>query len=1120
VFVGALMAIDWEDFNASLRVRVPDLAEELFGPASIKSAREWRWGNQGSLAIIIAGAKSGVWFDHEAGTGGGFVDLVMREYGMDKKSALNWTADRIGFDFAPHPHLRKPAARLAKRIITSALAKPVHSHPDRATLARARAKALWGSAKPAPDNHPYLMRKQVGPNGLRVDALGNLIVPLYDADGVLHTIETITPTGDKRYLAGGAKAGHFCPIGGPLKTAKDLLICEGWATAASLFEATGLPVIAAMDAGNLGRVAESLHSTYPDAILTIVADNDDRPGRDLNPGVRAATKAAVAMDACLAIPPVAGDANDLAVSQGPDALIELVASAAMVPPPAPSYPAPSLLPDEARQHLTTAIEGFMAEVPTYWTAVEEAQAEAEAAKAAAEAGITPDPMDFNSAEPVILPPLLGLPVDTGLGKTSAARVAIATLIKSGGLKDRKVIYAVPRHNLGKEQVAAFQALGLSAMLWKGRNAPDPGPTDPERLMCLDLEAVGDALEIEQPVEQSCCKVRRDGEVHLCPHYASCGYQRQKEPAQVAQVIVCAHDSLFHIKPTAIGAVGLLVIDEAFWQSGLRGLDGKAVLTQDGLEPGKTSITCHKGDGTVDVENTADLTAARHRLWKALQVAEPGPLKHGLLTGVGLTADECRTAASLERRRLRNPGLLPGMDSVQRRHKIEGVLPPYGAPWAPPGRCAALWGILARAIENNHDAAGAVLGHVMTENGSVRALNLRWRGDLRSNWVGASPVLHLDATLRAELVTSYLPTISIHEAVTARLPHVEVRQILGSPTSAKALTPTAQARPREQKTAKRHLRDFLAYIALRARHCHRAGAKADLLVIGQKAAIDVLRAAGLPPRVDAVHFNGLSGLDCWGDVGAVMILGRTLPAPATVEAISAALSGRMPISETTQTGWWYGSCEKRIRLEGGKTHATMGEFHAEPTVEAIRWSICEAELIQAMGRGRGVNRSVETQLVIDLLTDTVLPVTVNEVLTWSDVRPSRRDLMAVRGVVLENAADMAAGFPDLWASRDIAKKDTQRRGTSGYYKTFYNSQMSPSSVVVIYQPKGAGKKPRSAVFDLNLIADPQSWLTARIGDLASFAPNPDVTSSRAALDALSLRLAARKPTEITNPKNGE
>ncbi|EDP61568.1 hypothetical protein BAL199_07778 [alpha proteobacterium BAL199] len=94
-----------------------------------------------------------------------------------------------------------------------------------------------------------------------------------------------------------------------------------------------------------------------------------------------------------------------------------------------------------------------------------------------------------------LPPLLGLPVDVGLGKTSSARAAIAELIGSGGLGTRKVVYAVPRHDLGVEQVTELKALGLSAMLWKGRTAPDPTDDNPDRLMCLDTEATFDALEI-------------------------------------------------------------------------------------------------------------------------------------------------------------------------------------------------------------------------------------------------------------------------------------------------------------------------------------------------------------------------------------------------------------------------------------------------------------------------------------------------------------------------------------------------------------------------------------------------------------------------------------------------
>ena len=379
------MAIDWDAFSSDLKARVPELAEELLGAPAFRSRIEWRWGSRGSLAVAIAGAKAGSWFDHEAGSGGGFVDLVAREHGIDRKAALDWAAGRIGYDRAANLSPRKPARPAAPRP-----ASPPSSESDRATQARHRAARIWNAAAPAPADHPYLRRKQVGPNGLRCDSAGHLIVPLRDVEGVLHTIETITPEGEKRYLAGGAKAGHFCTIGGPLGGSGAFLICEGWATGASLHEATGLPVVAAMDAGNLGPVAEVLRRSNPDAAITIVADNDDKPGRDINPGVTAASKAAVAVDARLAIPPVPGDANDLAILQGGDAVATMVAAAAFVPPPEPTYPEPVLTPEAARAELAQALQAFMAEVPAYWRAVEEAEAAAEA---------SPPPTRWTSTRP-------------------------------------------------------------------------------------------------------------------------------------------------------------------------------------------------------------------------------------------------------------------------------------------------------------------------------------------------------------------------------------------------------------------------------------------------------------------------------------------------------------------------------------------------------------------------------------------------------------------------------------------------------------------------------------------------------------------------------------------------
>ena len=647
---------DWRAFDAELRARVPELAVELLGKPTFRAGQEWRWGRKGSLAVVIGGAKAGMWFDHETGDGGGFVDLVGRDLGLSRGDALDWTADRIGIGRRHRPTRTHPAPSfLSTNKPVSPPAQPgAETAPQtpyddadpavsRAEEAAARAKRIWTSARPARDDHSYLTAKKVAPLGLRMDARGHLVVPLQDGDGRLHTVETIAPDGAKRFLAGGAKRGHFAVVGtepGPIaEPAGPVLICEGWATGASLRIATGHTVIAAMDAGNLMPVAEALRTRFPAADLVLVADNDEKPDRNGNPGVEAARKVALAVDGRLAAPGSPGDANDLFCAEGPDAVAALVASAARIPPPPPTYPAPVLTPDEARACLADAIARFKTAIPDYWAAVEAAQEEAKNPDS------NRDPLDFNIVARAALPPLLGLPVDVGLGKTSSARVAIAELIAAGGLGPRKVVYAVPRHDLGAEQVAAFEALGLSAMLWKGRTASDPTPDNPDQLMCLDPEATVDALEIEHPVEQSCCRVKNGAELLLCPWFHDCGYQRQKPLAQAAQVIVCAHDSLFHMKPQAIGEVGLLVIDEAFWQSGLRGLDGNATLTQDGLEPGRTSLTCYTGKGKMDVSATADLVAARERLCKALRVTEPGPLRVGLLEAVGLTP---RSAAMLRR----------------------------------------------------------------------------------------------------------------------------------------------------------------------------------------------------------------------------------------------------------------------------------------------------------------------------------------------------------------------------------------------------------------------------------------------------------------------------------------
>ena len=100
-----------------------------------------------------------------------------------------------------------------------------------------------------------------------------LLVPLRDVTGTIQGVQFISPDGTKKFKTGTAKQGNYFSIGKPQKNT--LLICEGYATGASLHESTGHAVAVAFDAGNLKPVAENLRKKFPEMKLIICADNDE-----------------------------------------------------------------------------------------------------------------------------------------------------------------------------------------------------------------------------------------------------------------------------------------------------------------------------------------------------------------------------------------------------------------------------------------------------------------------------------------------------------------------------------------------------------------------------------------------------------------------------------------------------------------------------------------------------------------------------------------------------------------------------------------------------------------------------------------------------------------------------
>ncbi len=237
-------------------------------------------------------------------------------------------------DQAPAKPDPEAAARLERE---RAQRQQVEQQQTEAAQARAAtdAQALWDSASDTGQS-PYLERKGVQGHGVRYTPEGWLLVPLRDATGKLWNVQRIAPAKpaegtDKLFLKGGRKSGLWHLLGTvPAGAGAVVLVAEGYATAASLHEATGHAVAVAFDAGNLAKVAKALHKQYPSALLVVCGDDDrDTEARTgTNPGRVKASQAAKAVQGLALFPeglPEGGsDFNDLHAHHGGTAGLEAV----------------------------------------------------------------------------------------------------------------------------------------------------------------------------------------------------------------------------------------------------------------------------------------------------------------------------------------------------------------------------------------------------------------------------------------------------------------------------------------------------------------------------------------------------------------------------------------------------------------------------------------------------------------------------------------------------------------------------------------------------------------------------------------------------------------------------
>lgn len=305
---------NWPYVLAGLSIDVPDSSRRHAPCPACGGTDRFRFDDNGRGSFIC----------NQCGAGDG-LDLIKRVNNCDTTEAAHLAADVLGIDYRAAQTDQTAASQRREQLEADRQQREQERQQQaaedaeqrRATFTRLYAGMRQNVTQGESD---YLQSK--GLTGFNYPLMpdGSLLLELVDESGAVTAAQTITPQGEKRLLTGSAKRGAYHAVNAP-EAPQTVLIAEGLATALSvhLMRPEALTV-AAIDAGNLLPVAEVMRRKYPEAKITIAADNDyhdDQP----NTGKEAAEKAALSVAGWVSLPPTGykADWNDYHQQHGLEA---------------------------------------------------------------------------------------------------------------------------------------------------------------------------------------------------------------------------------------------------------------------------------------------------------------------------------------------------------------------------------------------------------------------------------------------------------------------------------------------------------------------------------------------------------------------------------------------------------------------------------------------------------------------------------------------------------------------------------------------------------------------------------------------------------------------------------
>jgi hypothetical protein len=279
----------------------------------------------------------------------------------------------------------------------------------------------------------------------------------------------------------------------------------------------------------------------------------------------------------------------------------------------------------------------------------------------------------------------------------------------------------------------------------------------------------------------------------------------------------------------------------------------------------------------------------------------------------------------------------------------------------------------------------------------RFLRLRWRQNIHAAWLRA-PFLYLDAagTGAEKIAKAWLPKIDVVVNATAAAPHMRITQAADTQMSYHKIL----ARGPNETTAAAN-RERIARVI-------EAWGDAGLIVC-PKELHETWEGAQRLPGWMLWHYNAIRGRDEAGTVRRLAVISRPMPRPADTEIRAETIFAHEV--KKLAPGQFYPKAETGRLMSDGTGRRVLAYQHPDQFVEAVRFASCEGELVQAVGRGRGVQRTADMPLDILLLTNVPLPLPIHKTVDWESLCGAAGpiEVLAARGVVPLDYTGMATAL---------------------------------------------------------------------------------------------------------------